>query len=324
MAPETIEMQPPCAASDIWSVGATIIEMLTARPPYFELSPISAIFRIVQDAQPPVPEKLSDKMRDLITQCFIRDTEARPKASDLLKHPVFESSELNNPSYERLKDTLRTLHRTKKGMKFRSNLTDWNFASPSSPESGKRGASSPSPDAVKRGESPRSHSHPSLFRQSGGEDHGDSPRSPLYRSADENNHTPRGDKDETGITPRESQPETPRTPEETIQALREELRKEKEANHQREATIHQLQIENSELHKKVGILTNKNPEDFYRDYFITMAMSVKMALISQHKDFRININALLEAAQKEKVPIHELVDWIPNTLKKKHKAQFKV
>jgi serine/threonine protein kinase len=60
MAPEVIEMQVPCAASDIWAVGATIIEMLTSRPPYFDLSPISAIFRIVQDPHPPIPPTISE------------------------------------------------------------------------------------------------------------------------------------------------------------------------------------------------------------------------------------------------------------------------
>lgn len=35
-------------ASDIWSVGCLIIELLTGYPPYFDLQPMSALFRIVQ------------------------------------------------------------------------------------------------------------------------------------------------------------------------------------------------------------------------------------------------------------------------------------
>lgn len=36
------------AASDIWSVGCTVIELLTCVPPYYELQPMPALFRIVQ------------------------------------------------------------------------------------------------------------------------------------------------------------------------------------------------------------------------------------------------------------------------------------
>jgi serine/threonine protein kinase len=36
------------AASDIWSVGCTVIELLTCVPPYYDLQPMPALFRIVQ------------------------------------------------------------------------------------------------------------------------------------------------------------------------------------------------------------------------------------------------------------------------------------
>lgn len=36
------------AASDIWSVGCLILELLTGYPPYYDLQPMSALFRIVQ------------------------------------------------------------------------------------------------------------------------------------------------------------------------------------------------------------------------------------------------------------------------------------
>ncbi|KAM0908200.1 hypothetical protein ACQ4PT_015608 [Festuca glaucescens] len=59
MAPEVIEMSGVCAASDIWSVGCTVIELLTCSPPYYELQPMPALFRIVQDVHPPIPEGFS-------------------------------------------------------------------------------------------------------------------------------------------------------------------------------------------------------------------------------------------------------------------------
>lgn len=46
-------------ASDIWSVGCTIIELLSTKPPYFDLAPMAALFRIVQDDHPPLPNRIS-------------------------------------------------------------------------------------------------------------------------------------------------------------------------------------------------------------------------------------------------------------------------
>ena len=45
---QVIEMSGVCAASDIWSVGCTVIEFLTCVPPYYDLQPMPALFRIVQ------------------------------------------------------------------------------------------------------------------------------------------------------------------------------------------------------------------------------------------------------------------------------------
>jgi serine/threonine protein kinase len=43
-----IEMTCVTPAADIWSVGCLAIELLTGQPPYFDLQPMSALFRIVQ------------------------------------------------------------------------------------------------------------------------------------------------------------------------------------------------------------------------------------------------------------------------------------
>ncbi|KAL8105615.1 hypothetical protein AgCh_029425 [Apium graveolens] len=42
-------MSGVCAASDIWSVGCTVIELLTGLPPYYDLGPWTALWQIVQD-----------------------------------------------------------------------------------------------------------------------------------------------------------------------------------------------------------------------------------------------------------------------------------
>lgn len=45
---QVIEMSGVSAASDIWSVGCTVIELLTCVPPYYDLQPMPALFRVVQ------------------------------------------------------------------------------------------------------------------------------------------------------------------------------------------------------------------------------------------------------------------------------------
>lgn len=49
---QVIEMTQVTPASDIWSVGCLIIELLTGYPPYYDLQPMSALFRIVQVRAP--------------------------------------------------------------------------------------------------------------------------------------------------------------------------------------------------------------------------------------------------------------------------------
>ena len=87
MAPEIIEMAGATAACDIWSLGCTIIELLTGKPPYMELDPMAALFRIVQDDHPPLPDGCSKSLNDFLLQCFKKDPTQRKSAKQLLNHP---------------------------------------------------------------------------------------------------------------------------------------------------------------------------------------------------------------------------------------------
>jgi hypothetical protein len=92
MAPEVIEMSPASTASDIWGVGATIIELLTGAPPYFSLAALPALFRIVQDPHPPLPDSISPALRDFLMQCFRKDPVTRLTARKLLEHQWLQTS----------------------------------------------------------------------------------------------------------------------------------------------------------------------------------------------------------------------------------------
>ncbi|CAL5340708.1 unnamed protein product [Camellia sinensis] len=109
MAPEVIEMSGVCAASDIWSVGCTVIELLTCVPPYYDLQPMPALFRIVQDEQPPIPDGLSPDITDFLQQCFKKDARQRPDAKTLLLHPWIQNSRRVLQSSLRHSGTLRNI-----------------------------------------------------------------------------------------------------------------------------------------------------------------------------------------------------------------------
>ncbi|KAF8630155.1 hypothetical protein AX15_003105 [Amanita polypyramis BW_CC] len=87
MAPEIIELKGASIKSDIWSLACTIIELLTGRPPYGEISnSMSVMFHIVEDKMPPIPEECSDLACDFLTQCFNKDPTKRPSAETLFEH----------------------------------------------------------------------------------------------------------------------------------------------------------------------------------------------------------------------------------------------
>ncbi|TFK29664.1 hypothetical protein FA15DRAFT_663822 [Coprinopsis marcescibilis] len=88
MAPEVIELKGASPKSDIWSLGCTVIELLTGRPPYAEISnSMSVMFRIVEDDIPPLPESCSDLLEDFLRQCLHKDPSNRPTAELLCEHP---------------------------------------------------------------------------------------------------------------------------------------------------------------------------------------------------------------------------------------------
>eukprot|EP00164_Ancoracysta_twista_P003180 GFYU01004243.1.p1 GENE.GFYU01004243.1~~GFYU01004243.1.p1 ORF type:complete len:1033 (+),score=320.77 GFYU01004243.1:301-3399(+) len=92
MAPEVIEMSgPSTAASDIWSVGCTIVELITGYPPYFHLEPMPALFRIVQD-EIPLPDNISPALRDFLVSVFQKDPNLRVGTDRLLKHPWLQTA----------------------------------------------------------------------------------------------------------------------------------------------------------------------------------------------------------------------------------------
>ncbi|KAM3293576.1 hypothetical protein ACQJBY_036871 [Aegilops geniculata] len=89
MAPEVIMNTNGYSLSvDIWSLGCTILEMATARPPWSQYEGVAAIFKIGNSKDiPDIPDHLSSEAKSFLKLCLQRDPAARPTAAQLIEHP---------------------------------------------------------------------------------------------------------------------------------------------------------------------------------------------------------------------------------------------
>ena len=90
MAPEVIKNQDQgySFTADIWSIGCTVVEMLTGKPPWPEFSSMwGAVFHIANSTGPPdnVPSDIPAATKEFLEHCFERDTSLRFSSTQLLK-----------------------------------------------------------------------------------------------------------------------------------------------------------------------------------------------------------------------------------------------
>lgn len=75
------------------SIGCTVFEMATKSPPWSDMNPYAAIFAICSSKPvPALPSDFSQKARDFVRVCLIRDPAKRPTASELLQDKFITTS----------------------------------------------------------------------------------------------------------------------------------------------------------------------------------------------------------------------------------------
>jgi len=82
-------------SSDIWSLGCTIVEMLTGNFPWkeFNLSNERLIDVIKETKSGPIFPEVSPNLKNFILKCFILNPHERPTAIELLSDPFMNKSE---------------------------------------------------------------------------------------------------------------------------------------------------------------------------------------------------------------------------------------
>ncbi|KAI3384608.1 hypothetical protein SNEBB_000088 [Seison nebaliae] len=103
MAPEIIQEIGYDYAADIWSLGITCIEMAEGKPPYADIHPMRAIFKIPTRPPPTLQNsnEWSKEFGEFIENCLKKSAEERPSATDLLEmdflsnfHETYDSLKL--------------------------------------------------------------------------------------------------------------------------------------------------------------------------------------------------------------------------------------
>ncbi|KAE9618964.1 hypothetical protein Lal_00046993 [Lupinus albus] len=98
MAPEVILQTGHSFSADIWSVGCTLIEMATGKPPWSQqYQEVAALFHIgTTKSHPPIPDHLSVEGKDFLLKCLQKEPILRASAPELLQHPFVTGEKMDS------------------------------------------------------------------------------------------------------------------------------------------------------------------------------------------------------------------------------------
>ncbi|XP_074570364.1 mitogen-activated protein kinase kinase kinase 18-like [Curcuma longa] len=99
MAPEVARGERPTPKADVWSLGCTVIEIMTGgKHPWSNFSNKDALGAILGigygEGTPELPAELSEVCRDFVARCLTRNASERWTAEQLLRHPFLENQSI--------------------------------------------------------------------------------------------------------------------------------------------------------------------------------------------------------------------------------------
>lgn len=94
MAPEIITNKGAITLSDIWSVGATIVELMTGKPPYYNLLDINIFYAMENENEKYYPpESIPETTKQFLKFCLQKNMFKRLSAKELLRQPWLQNIE---------------------------------------------------------------------------------------------------------------------------------------------------------------------------------------------------------------------------------------
>ena len=90
MAPEVFAKKTYRCNVDVWSLGMTVVQMVTGFPPYYHVPKQEVRKLITNNQKPNIHETMPPDMSDFLTVSLEWDPEYRPSASELLKHDFLQ------------------------------------------------------------------------------------------------------------------------------------------------------------------------------------------------------------------------------------------
>jgi serine/threonine protein kinase len=114
MAPEVLSKKKYIQASDIYSFGMIMLEILTSYPPYYNIShDVNLIMKICNGYKPEIKCEIPQILKDMMEECWNINPQNRPTAKNLrIQFKKFFKA--NNEKTKELKKQMKTVDKLNK------------------------------------------------------------------------------------------------------------------------------------------------------------------------------------------------------------------